>query len=194
VSEPIFVEQAPTEGREHRPGTGATIGREGCDIVLSDSEVSRRHAMVRREGDVFVIEDLGSTNGTFVNGERITAPRRLTEGDEVRFGDTVWSLRGPAGATRIAPTAQPTAAAGHPPLQPAAAPGLRGDVPAPDFQPSTIRRIVPPPGAPAAFSPAAPRHGRGSAATRFGATLAATVVVALTAAGVVLYYLTEPFK
>ena len=64
-----------------------------------------------------------------------------------------------------------------------------------EVQPSAIRRAAPPAGAPAPFSPAGstPR-AKGSAATRMSATIGATVVVALTTAGVVLYYVTEPFK
>ncbi|MGH2803616.1 MAG: hypothetical protein ACRDL4_11300, partial [Thermoleophilaceae bacterium] len=84
--------------------------------------------------------------------------------------------------------APPAAAPGGPPG------GRRGDVPVPDFAPSAIRRVVPGPDAPTAFTPAAPRRGKGSAATRLGATLGAGLVVALTTAGVVLYYIIEPFK
>jgi len=60
-----------------------------CDIVLGDPAVSNRHAAIVREGDTFTIHDLASTNGTFVGGERISAPRVLNEGDEVRLGKTV---------------------------------------------------------------------------------------------------------
>lgn len=68
-----------------------SVGRaRGCGVVLSDDGyVSQVHARVfRRDGDTFV-EDLGSTNGTFVNGERITSPTRLRRGDRVQFGHTV---------------------------------------------------------------------------------------------------------
>jgi len=74
VSDLIFVEQRPNEGTEHPADAGRTIGREGCDVNISDPEVSRRHASIRRlDDDAVAIEDLGSTNGTFVNGERIEA-------------------------------------------------------------------------------------------------------------------------
>ena len=63
-----------------------------------------------------------------------------------------------------------------------------------EVQPSAIRRAAPPAGAPAPFSPAGRARAKGSAATRMTATIGATVVVALTTAGVVLYYVTEPFK
>ncbi len=66
-------------------------------------------------------------------------------------------------------------------------------MPQPDFQPSGIRRIVPV-DVPTAFTPETQAGRKGSAATRAGATAMATVVVALTTAGVVLYYIIEPFK
>jgi predicted component of type VI protein secretion system len=104
VSELTFVEQKPMEGREQTLSDGSTIGREGCDVNLMDPEVSRRHAAIRDQGGSLAIEDLGSTNGTFVNGTRITAATVLNDGDEVRLGNTVWSIRGaaaPAGATTV---------------------------------------------------------------------------------------------
>lgn len=67
------------------------VGRsEECDIFLLDPSVSRRHAVVAVEDGVPVVRDLGSTNGTFVNGDRVKT-QKLTEGDEVMFGKT--SLR-----------------------------------------------------------------------------------------------------
>src|SRR3954452_25225495 len=96
----VFVEQKPREGREVEVTPGAVIGREGTDIVLPDPEVSRRHAAIRVDGEVVAIEDLGSTNGTFVNDERITGTRSLRDGDTVRFGNTVWRTASPLAAAR----------------------------------------------------------------------------------------------
>ena len=68
-----------------------TIGRlNECDVVLADDSVSRRHAEVRRRENDIVVVDLGSTNGTRVNGERVTE-RRLVDGDQIVIGST--SLR-----------------------------------------------------------------------------------------------------
>ncbi|MDE2481083.1 MAG: FHA domain-containing protein [bacterium] len=70
----------------------ATIGRsEECDIFLVDPSVSRTHAEIRIERDAVLLDDLGSTNGTFVNGERVTT-RRMSSGDEITFGNTQMRL------------------------------------------------------------------------------------------------------
>ena len=66
------------------------IGREASNtIVLNDASVSARHARIVRSPDGFIIEDLKSRNGTFVNGERVTEARPLTDNDVVRFGRVI---------------------------------------------------------------------------------------------------------
>jgi predicted component of type VI protein secretion system len=66
------------------------IGRDVTnEIVVGDAEVSRQHARLTRTPGGYVLEDLGSTNGSFVNGERLMAPRVLNPGDLVAFGETV---------------------------------------------------------------------------------------------------------
>ena len=66
----------------------AVLGRgSGLDFVVDRKSVSRRHARIQRRGDQFLIEDLGSTNGTLVNGLRIKAPTLLNGGDVVQIGD-----------------------------------------------------------------------------------------------------------
>lgn len=68
------------------------VGRsEECDVFLLDPSVSRRHAVVAVEGGAPIVRDLGSTNGTFVNGERVKT-QKLAEGDEVTFGKTTLRL------------------------------------------------------------------------------------------------------
>jgi pilus assembly protein CpaF len=69
---------------------GYVIGREaGNDLVIEDPQVSRRHAQLTQQGNSYLIEDIGSTNGTYVNGKRVTAPTLLTNGDMVGLADTV---------------------------------------------------------------------------------------------------------
>jgi diguanylate cyclase (GGDEF)-like protein len=68
----------------------ATLGRDaGCDLVLEADDVSRRHARVRADAGRHVVEDLGSTNGTWVGDDRLAAPRPLASGDHVRLGSVV---------------------------------------------------------------------------------------------------------
>ena len=65
-----------------------TIGRlPECDVVLGDPNVSRRHAEIRRQGTGFIVVDLGSTNGTRVNGAGVKE-RHLVDGDEITVGGT----------------------------------------------------------------------------------------------------------
>ena len=63
----------------------------GADIQLEDTFASSRHARIARQGSVMVLEDLGSTNGTFLNGEPLRGPQPLHHGDRIRIGDTEFS-------------------------------------------------------------------------------------------------------
>lgn len=70
-------------------GGGVTVGKgPGNDIVLDDARVSRLHASLEKFAEGWCVNDLGSSNGTFVNGERIWGPHRLRHGDEIRVGQT----------------------------------------------------------------------------------------------------------
>jgi len=65
------------------------IGRVVGGLVLRDARVSRLHARIWREGSSWMVEDLGSTNGTSVNGKRVDRPTPLANGDKILLGDTV---------------------------------------------------------------------------------------------------------
>jgi hypothetical protein len=69
---------------------GATLGRSRqCDVVLSDPNVSRQHAEIRPRGGSWVLTDLGSTNGTVLNGRRVDRPEVIKQGDEIELGTSV---------------------------------------------------------------------------------------------------------
>ena len=70
---------------------GATLGRGDVEIRLEDPFASTRHARIERQGSVLVLEDLGSTNGTYLNEEPLDGPRPLHHGDSIRIGDSVWT-------------------------------------------------------------------------------------------------------
>lgn len=70
-----------------------TIGRDdGCDLVLGDLSVSRLHARLERDGTGWLLEDLGSTNGTRLNGWRVSGQMPVRPGDQVSFGGTGFLL------------------------------------------------------------------------------------------------------
>jgi hypothetical protein len=70
---------------------GATLGRGDVEIKLEDPFASSRHAHISRQGFVVVIEDLGSTNGTYLNEEPLSGPQPLHPGDRIRIGDSEFS-------------------------------------------------------------------------------------------------------
>lgn len=81
----------------HPPGIaydlahGATLGRGDVEIRLEDPFASTRHARIDRQGSAIVLEDLGSTNGTYLNDEPLDGPRPLHHGDRIRIGDSEFS-------------------------------------------------------------------------------------------------------
>ena len=86
----LVVERAPG----HQPGSrydvahGATLGRGDVEVVLEDPFASGQHARIEPQGGVMVLEDLGSTNGTFLNEELLRGPQPLHPGDRIRIGDS----------------------------------------------------------------------------------------------------------
>ncbi len=105
----VFPDLAPylvdPSGKEHLlPQPVAKIGR-GVenDIVIASKRVSREHACIRREGRRSILEDLQSTNGTFLNEERLLTPANLRDGDRITIGDLTFIFHDPDTTTRETP-------------------------------------------------------------------------------------------
>jgi hypothetical protein len=96
VSPAMLIEdRGGLPGSHHRLGVLTTLGRTPDNqIVVHTKEVSRRHAEIIMSGDGYLVKDLGSPNGTFVNGERITE-HRLQDGDKLTLGGKVFVFKAP---------------------------------------------------------------------------------------------------
>ncbi len=85
--QPRLILKSAGEPQEFPLGENNVLGRSTqASVRLADREVSRKHSQVDKEGGEFVLRDLGSSNGTFLNGKRIFGPTKLTDGDEVVIG------------------------------------------------------------------------------------------------------------
>jgi hypothetical protein len=86
----LVVERAAghPDGIAYSLEAGATLGRGDVEIRLEDPFASTRHARIERQGSVLVLEDLGSTNGTYLNEEPLDGPQPLHHGDRIRIGDS----------------------------------------------------------------------------------------------------------
>jgi len=105
----LIMRSGPTPGASFTlEGDQLTVGRDATnEIVINDAEISRRHARLTFQGGKYVLEDLGSTNGTFVNGQRLAGPRVLKAGEVVQFGEQIMLVfevtSVDAGATMVSP-------------------------------------------------------------------------------------------
>lgn len=92
---PVLRLMAPPElrGRTFQLGEETTIGRAaGCQVTIDDTYASQLHARVfQRDGQIFV-EDIGSTNGTYLNRKKVTGPMVFQRGDQLQIGNTVLEL------------------------------------------------------------------------------------------------------
>src|SRR3954470_10351685 len=151
----VVIVEGPGAGREFALAGSVVAGRDpSAPIPLDDPEASRQHASITAQEGGAVVEDLGSTNGTFVGELRITEAHTLQPGDRIRIGTTVIELReGVAAAPPPPPPAAPPPAPGPESAGAPAAPEQPPAVPAPP-------RAPPPRPAPGR-GPAGSIHGRG---------------------------------
>ena len=125
----LVFSEGPLAGQRVEVDEELVLGREDASLTIEDEEISRRHAVIRPTDGGIEIEDLGSTNGTYVNAVRIGAATRLAGGDTVKLGRSVLHVESVRAAATVAaavpapppagPTPAPPTAAGPPALAPA---------------------------------------------------------------------------
>lgn len=90
----VTIVEGALKGKSFDVGDELTIGRaEKCHITLDDTYVSQVHARIFSRDDTVMVEDLGSTNGTYLNRHRLGAPAELQRGDQLKIGKTVLEMR-----------------------------------------------------------------------------------------------------
>lgn len=139
----FVMRSGPTPGKVYPvDGSEISIGRDpGNTVSINDAEISRKHARMELRGGSYVIQDLGSTNGTFVNGNRTTGFHVLNANDIVSFGENIvliYEALSDPNATMISSSRAPKTAAAiqkpapapAPIASPAPEPAFSGHVPA----------------------------------------------------------------
>src|SRR6188472_1146649 len=139
----LTVRQGPVPGKIFELAKDMmTIGRDvNNDLVINDSEVSRNHSRLTSHSGGYLIEDLASTNGTFVNGQRLIGPKLLNSSDVVGLGETIvleYSYVADAGATVVAAGPVRPMASAEPPTAPPR-------MPEPEPMPPPMREPMPEP-------------------------------------------------
>ena len=98
----LVFSEGPLSGRRVEVDAELVLGREDASLTIDDDEISRRHAVIRPTDGGIEIEDLGSTNGTYVNAVRIEGPTRLAGGDTVKLGRSVLQVESVRAAATVA--------------------------------------------------------------------------------------------
>jgi hypothetical protein len=90
----VVREPSALAGTEHRLRPEMTIGRSpGCTVVIDDHYVSSVHSRIFRRDGSWMVEDSGSTNGTYLNKRKVTGPTVVHRGDQIQVGNMVMELR-----------------------------------------------------------------------------------------------------
>jgi predicted component of type VI protein secretion system len=214
----LIVRTGPRSGERIELVGELVVGRENADLTVHDEEVSRRHLAVRPHEDGVELEDLGSTNGTFVDGARLSAVVVVSSGARVTLGETELEIEVEVPEPEVDPSATrlrdrpperdativrpaPVPAAPPPDATIAGAPvPARPPAPAPPPAPAEPLRAAPAPVATAptppvdarpfgTFTPAAPARRRTGAATRlWGPATIVFLVIIATAVALIIYF------
>jgi len=90
----VVLDASGSRVSTHRLSGTLEIGREsGCQIRPEDTYISQQHARIFERNGSWVVEDLGSTNGTYLNQQKVTVPSQISPGDRIRVGKTVLEVR-----------------------------------------------------------------------------------------------------
>jgi hypothetical protein len=180
----LIVRSGPRAGERIELVAELVVGRENADVTVSDEEVSRRHLAVRPHEDGVELEDLGSTNGTFVDGARLSAVVVVSSSARVILGgETQFEIEVEEPEPELDPDA--TRLRDRPPERDATI-----------VRPAPPRPRAAPVAGPAAaarpfgsFTPAGPTRPRGGAATRqWGAAGIVFLVIVATAIALIVYF------
>jgi hypothetical protein len=195
----LIVSEGPSAGRRVEVTGETVLGRVDSDFLQHDTEISRSHAVLRSGPQGLEVEDLGSSNGTFVNEERIEGSRPLRNGDVVRLGQTSFQVEVEAASqpttvreTVAPPLMPPSEPPGPAPVEPPPMEATTGPPPEvstqpqPPVVPSEGPAYGPPPsGAPAYGAPPAAAYGAPAAPAygvpggRPGAVVAGILLIAV---------------
>ena len=159
----LVVQSGPNSGTVYPlEAPEIIIGREPNNLIsINDAEVSRKHAKLILQNSLFVIQDLGSTNGTFINGQRITSPVVLKPGDTITLGENVVLLFEAAfdpNATMISASQVPKAVT---PVQQLVSPMVPAVTPSPVIT-NSPRAVFPTPASAEPISKPPPPPGKNS--------------------------------
>jgi predicted component of type VI protein secretion system len=174
----LVFQEGPLAGRRIELQSELIVGREDASLTIEDPEISRRHAAIRPVDGGFEIEDLGSRNGTHVNGSRIERPTRLGGGDSIKLGQSVIAFEAARAAATVASPVQATPPAAAAPSAP----------PAPPAPASSPPRAAPSEPFGTYATPSSSRKRRGIASRQLGPQLLTFAAVIATAVAVALYF------
>ncbi len=170
----LVFSEGPLAGQRVEVDAELVLGREDASLTIDDEEISRRHAVIRPTDGGIEIEDLGSTNGTYVNAVRIESATRLAGGDTVKLGRSVLQVESVRAAATVAAAVVPT------PPGPAA---LRASAPA------TAPAGRSAPAAPfGAYAVPRAKRSRGIASRQLGPQLVSFAIIIATAVALALYF------
>jgi pSer/pThr/pTyr-binding forkhead associated (FHA) protein len=162
----LVMHSGPTPGKIFpMEGDVITIGREaGNGIVINDAEVSRKHTQFVFQGGKYIVTDLGSTNGTFVNGQRLTGQHILQPGEVISLGEQINLLF--EAVAQVDPNATMLSSS-RPPVMPKPVPPAPKPQPVapPAPQPVNYAGQVPASPAPSYTPPEQPQNGGGNSRT-----------------------------